>query len=504
MKRIILLALCLACLCTLVALPAAAEPADSQAVKFQKFLDRCDSLYDGNVIKLVLADALKAFASQENPEISVADFETELEKQIVLTEDVLNDIRSAERGLYDSEKNKYIVKAPDSVTEVSVARHYRGYVKTDENTYAVYYQNATREILDESPEIISQYKNPITGEVKYNGKVYLPAADVYYCIQSWDEGGMKYTVEDVNGKMRFVSGESFEAGQLPESFDDVVVTYDLPKDNTVFLDNVADFPDETIVKVEKITGVVPEIAQAMAQVSTKYVAYKFTATQNENPVQPNAKLKVHFAMPEDFSANTEVMHLDAEGKLTELSAMVKNIEGTSFLVTELEHFSTYLLVDMDKKPVVPTTEPTVEPTTAPTTTPTTVATQAATEATKATNAVTQATDGATKATNVPTQPTVAPASKPTSVTVVRPTVSATEAPTEQTAVDPTDETAEVPTEEASAPTVETSAAPTEPTKPAKANKTGGIIAAVIVVIVLAGGGFAAWWFYFRKKGRFLK
>ena len=111
MKRIISIMLCLACL---LALPVAAAPTDPMAVKFQKFLDRCDSLYDGDVIKLVLTDALKAFVPREDLEpmkIAAADFETELEKQIVLTETVRNEIRSIE-GLYDPEKNEYAVKYP--------------------------------------------------------------------------------------------------------------------------------------------------------------------------------------------------------------------------------------------------------------------------------------------------------------------------------------------------------------------------------------------------------
>lgn len=492
--------LCLACL---LALPVAAAPTDPMAVKFQKFLDRCDSLYDGDVIKLVLTDAMKAFVPREDLEainVSAADFETELEKQIVLTEEVRNDIRSTERGLYNPEKNEYAVKYPGGVTDISDERYYRGYVKTGENTYAVYYQNAVREILDESAEVISQYKNPITGEVKYNGKVYVQDSDIYYCIKNWEDGGKKYNVEVIDGKMRYISSENYDAAQLPTAFDDVSVTYDLPKDDTVYLDDVAYFPDQTIVKVERITGVVPEIAEALANVSTRYAPYTFTATQNGNPVQPSSKMKVHFVVPENFGANTVVMHMDSEGQLTELTSMVKNIEGTSFLMTELQHFSTYLLVDKDAKPAEETT-PTVEPTTQPTTAPTTAATQATTAATQATAAATNATTVATQATNAATKVT-APATKPTSVTVVRPTVPATSEtiadPTEETAVDPTEETTVAPTEEV-APTDEMTTAPTEAPKPAKSNKTGGILAAVIVVIVLAGGGFAAWWFYFRKK-----
>jgi len=497
MKRIIAILLCMACL---LALPVAAAPTDPMAVKFQKFLDRCDSLYDGDVIKLVLTDAMKAFVPREDLEainISAADFETELEKQIVLTEEVRNDIRSTERGLYNPEKNEYAVKYPGGVTEISNKRHYRGYVKTGENTYAVYYQNAVREILDESAEIISQYKNPITGEVKYNGKVYTQDSDIYYCIKNWEDGGKKYNVEVTDGKMRYISSEDYDAAQLPTAFDDVSVTYDLPKDDTVYLDNVAYFPDQTVVKVERITGVVEEIAQAMATVSTRYAPYSFTATLNGNPVQPGSKMKVHFVVPENFGADTVVMHLDAEGKLTELASMVKNIEGTSYLMTELEHFSIYLLVDKDAKPAEET-KPTTAPTTEPTTAPTEAANQVTTAPTKATAAATNATKAATQATNAATKVT-APATEPISVTVVRPTVPATSATAaDPTELDPTEETTVAPTEEV-APTDEATIAPTEDTKPAKSNKTGGIIAAVVIVIVLAGGGFAAWWFYFRKK-----
>lgn len=523
MKRTISIILCLACVCALLALPAAAAPTDPLAVKFQEFLNKCDSLYKGDVMELVIADTMKAFAAQENQEsVEATAFETEIAKHIVLSDTVLNELRSTERGLYDSVTNTYKLQHPEDKEPDTVKRQYRGYVKTGENTYDVYYQEFDRDPL-ENTEIISQYKNPITGNVEYNGKVYVRDSDGYYCVKNWGESGNKYSIEvSEDAKIRFICGESYGADQQPETFDDVSVTYDLPKDDTVYLDDLAYFPDQTVVKVERITGVVEEIAQAMTTVSTRYAPYSFTATQNGNPVQPKSKMKVHFVVPENFGADTVVMHLDAEGKLTELASMVKNIEGTSYLMTELEHFSTYVLVDKDAKPAEPTTEPTVAPTTEATTVPTTAATQATVEQTKQTNAATQPTEtkatAATKETSAATKATAAPGSKPTSVTVAKPTVvvptwevvsdptkgtaadpsKGTAAPTEETAVDPTGETAVAPTEE-TAPTGETAVAPTEASKPAKSNKTGGIIAAVIIVVALAGGGFAAWWFYFRKK-----
>lgn len=521
MKRIISIILCLVCLCALLALPVVAAPIDPLAAQFQAFLNDCDGPYAGQVMEYVLSLARAAYVSEEKPgpvDVPAEEFETELKKYIVWGDAVENDLRSPERGY---NQDTYTIQFSAEKPESDFSRRYKGYVKTDENTYDVYYQTFEREDL-ESTEIISQYKNPITGDVEYNGKVYMRDSDGYYCVKSWGEGGNKYSVEVKDGEMRFISGESYSADQQPETFDDSIVTYDLPKDNTVYLSNVASFPDKTTVKVERITesAAIQKIAQAMAQVSTQYVPYEFTATQNNVSVQPTSKLKVHFVMPEGFGANTGVMYMDSDGKLTELTSMEKNIEGTSYLVADLEHFSTYILVDKDAKPtepttqptVAPTTEPTTAPTTEPTTVPTTVATSAATKATvaetKATNAATQATAAPTTA---PTKATAATATKPiycSTPTVAKPTVPATGEtvadPTEETVVDPTGETTVAPTEEVPAPTDETAAAPTdEVPKPAKSNKTG-IVVAVVIVIVLATGGAAIWWFYFRKKGRFLK
>lgn len=516
MKRIIPIILCLVCLCTLLALPVVAAPIDPLAAQFQEFLYRCEGLYSGDVMEYVCAEAAEAFVSAENPgpvEVPAADFEAELEKYIVLNDAVLEEIRRPEREFYNQDNASYTVELFFG-GGVSFYKQYKGYVKTGENTYDVYYQAFERgsilEVVSEDKvmEIIQNHKNPITGEIEYNGRVYMMDEEGPYYVKSWGEGGNKYSIEVIDGKMRFISGSAYGADEQPETFDDSIVTYDLPKDNTVYLDNVAYFPDETLVKVEKITGTVQKITQAMAKVSTKYVAYEFTATQNDVSVQPTGKLKVHFVMPEDLGANTVVMYMAPDGTLSELHSMVKNIEGTSYLVADLEHFSTYILVDKDAKPAEPTTEPTVAPTTEPTTVPTTAATNATTKATvaetEATNATTEATNAATQATTAPTKATAATATKPIYCSLpLKPTVPATGEtvadPTEETIIDPTGETTVAPTEEVPMPTDETAAAPTEAPTPAESNKTGGIIAAVIIVIVLAGGGFAAWWFYFRKK-----
>lgn len=508
MKRIISAILCLACLCGLMALSAAAAPADPLAVQFQAFINDCDSLYAGDVVEYALSRAKAAYVSEENPgpveNVPAEEFETELSKYIVLSEELKTAILSEDGVNYDSLDSTYTLQYSAAPTP-SEKRQYKGYVKTDENTYAVYYQEFEREALNATAEVISQNKNPITGNVEYNGKVYVHDSDgKYYCVKSWKDGGMKYSVEMIDGKLRFVSGEAYNADAQPETFDDAAVTYDLPQDNTVYLSDIAYFPGNTTVKVEKITraDALEKVAQAMANVSTRYVPYEFTAMQGNTPVQPTGKQEVCFAIPEDFGVDVAVMYMASDGQLTDVPSDEKNIEGNSFLFAKLEHFSTYILVDKGVAPA-PTTEPTTAPTAEATTAPTTAATQATTAptaaATGATTAATKATDAATKVTAAATKPVCSLPLKPTvpatEETVADPTGETVGKPTVPAVVDPTDETPAPTDETIGDSTQETQAKPTD--TPKKSNKTGVIIA--IVIVVLAGGGAAAWWFFFKKK-----
>jgi hypothetical protein len=108
----------------------------------------------------------------------------------------------------------------------------------------------------------------------------------------------------------------------------------------------------------------------MKNVAEKYVAFDFTAKKDGATVQPNGKLVVTFAIPAGYSNNVKVYYMAKNGKLEAVTAAVNAAKRT--ITAELAHFSTYILVDTDSKPVVPpTTQPTTLPATQPTTQPTT-------------------------------------------------------------------------------------------------------------------------------------
>ena len=125
------------------------------------------------------------------------------------------------------------------------------------------------------------------------------------------------------------------------------VIYELPDEDTVEIPENDCFEGGTTVTVEVIEeGEAFEmVSEVMENVAEQYVAYEFTATKDDVAVQPNGKLTVTFDIPADYSTNVAVYYMDENGKLTQLEAVVDADERT--VTVELEHFSTYIVVDKD-------------------------------------------------------------------------------------------------------------------------------------------------------------
>ena len=130
------------------------------------------------------------------------------------------------------------------------------------------------------------------------------------------------------------------------------VIYDIPEDNTVTIPDNDCFEGGTTVTVDVMDeGITFEtVTEVMESVAQKYVAYEFTATKDDAAVQPNGKLTVTFRIPEDYSNNIAVYYMDESGKLTKLESVVDVQSRT--VTAELEHFSTYILADLDSAPQV--------------------------------------------------------------------------------------------------------------------------------------------------------
>ena len=169
---------------------------------------------------------------------------------------------------------------------------------------------------------------------------------------SWDEGVVtkEPTIESEGEKVYTCQhcGET-RTEVLPKK---EPVIYDTPADGSVSIPENDCFEGGTTVTVEVIEEgeLFEKIQQVMENVAGSYVAYEFTATKDEVAVQPNGKLTVTFNIPADYSANVSLYYMDASGKLTKLAAVVDAEART--VTVELEHFSTYILVDQDTAPDV--------------------------------------------------------------------------------------------------------------------------------------------------------
>ena len=130
------------------------------------------------------------------------------------------------------------------------------------------------------------------------------------------------------------------------------VIYDTPADESITIPENDCFEGGTVVTVEVIEEGerFEQITEVMEDVAESYVAYEFTAIKDNATVQPGGKLTVTFHIPADYSTNITVYYMAEDGKLEKLDAVVDADART--VTVELEHFSTYIVVDEDTAPSV--------------------------------------------------------------------------------------------------------------------------------------------------------
>ena len=164
-------------------------------------------------------------------------------------------------------------------------------------------------------------------------------ATAYYPVgnATWTEDVML----DYGGTITWATYES----EGEDETDNVI--YDLPEDDSVSIPENDCFEDGTTVTVEKIVDgdLFQQVAEVMGQVAENYLAFEFTATKDGENVQPNGKLTITFTLPEGYSDNVVVYYMAEDGSLEALVAAVDAEKRT--VTVELEHFSTYILADME-------------------------------------------------------------------------------------------------------------------------------------------------------------
>lgn len=361
------------CICTLWVLPVNATASDPLARSFQDALDVLDR-FNKLDAEYMVKKATDVFCTDYNEAtVSADEFEAMLNKYFVIDDEILEEIRNigSDMLVFDEEAQTYTVKPYGGIGGSLPDRQYLGYVKNGE-TYDVFYQHLTysyleKELTDE--EYDELFNSTAWGDdVEYEGLVYEAGPEGYTAIASYDNYGRKYTVELNEDVVRILSCIDYTEADLPQSFDDVIVHYDIAEDSGLIIPANDCFENNTTVKVEKVTegAVFGTVSEAMEEIAEKYTAYEFTATKDDVAVQPNGKLTVTFIIPEEYSTDVTVYYMAEDGTLEVLNSTVDT--ATRTVTAELEHFSTYVLVDNASKPK-PVTPPATT-TTAPVTTTT--------------------------------------------------------------------------------------------------------------------------------------
>lgn len=109
------------------------------------------------------------------------------------------------------------------------------------------------------------------------------------------------------------------------------------------------FPKNTQLKIEKANDDINKaVTTALNGKVDNFVAFDITATCQNVAVQPNGKVKATFKIPEKFDLNrVAVVHIDDKGGIEELTAVIDKVSKT--VLVELEHFSTYAVVEKTEK-----------------------------------------------------------------------------------------------------------------------------------------------------------
>ena len=109
------------------------------------------------------------------------------------------------------------------------------------------------------------------------------------------------------------------------------------------------FPKNTEIKVQKADDATNKTAtEALVEKAEKFVAFDITAICDNSAVQPNGKVKVTFNIPENFDIRrVALVYIDDNGGLEEINSKIDSVAKT--ITAELEHFSTYAVIETAEK-----------------------------------------------------------------------------------------------------------------------------------------------------------
>lgn len=152
-------------------------------------------------------------------------------------------------------------------------------------------------------------------------------------------------IEIINSEVGEVEYVKSEETQEPDEPTDPSTPADtsvsVEKDGVKVIAANGVFPEGVEININKITS--GDIYDSLkGKLSQSFMAFDITAVKNGVAVQPNGKVTVTFAVPEDYDFNlTEVYYIPENGEPEQLSSVKDSVKRT--LTVQLEHFSTYAI-----------------------------------------------------------------------------------------------------------------------------------------------------------------
>jgi len=161
------------------------------------------------------------------------DYKALVARYFMLDNDMLNEVLAYYNEYYDDYDGKtaydestdtYTIPLYGGFGGFLPEREYLGYVKNGDR-YDVYYRHITYEFLNDVMENADDYISDLgyPAEIEYNGNVYESSPDGYMRIKSYDDYGIKYTVEftsdAVVAEFKYTSKFMYLRDALPEGTD---------------------------------------------------------------------------------------------------------------------------------------------------------------------------------------------------------------------------------------------------------------------------------------------
>ena len=243
MKRLISLILTLVFVTSLFTVGATVSAVDAVETKIKDAVGTLDYFYahpgsyNGyashivNKISGILAKGLDGGAYEVF--VRGDDYKALISRYFALDDAMLNEVLTYyydyydgydDKTAYDEASDTYLIPLYGGFGGFLPDREYLGYVKNGDR-YDVYYRHITYEFLDDVMENADDYISDLdySSEIEYNGKVYKAGPDGYYLIKSYDDHGIKYTVEftddKVSADLKYRSKFMYLRDALPEGTD---------------------------------------------------------------------------------------------------------------------------------------------------------------------------------------------------------------------------------------------------------------------------------------------